>query len=117
MTTSLQYFRLLATEFASVIDATVNTWLDIAAQDVYTPCLNAEELARANALMAAHLMKLSSDAASGVAGPIKSEREGDLSRTYGSIAGDNTVLGSTTYGMQYLQLTALCFGASIMTRY
>lgn len=117
MATSLQYFRLFATEFASVIDATVNTWLGIAAQDVYAPCLSTEELARANALMAAHLMKLSSDAASGVAGPIKSEREGDLSRTYGSVSGDNTVLGSTIYGMQYLQLTERCFGASIMTRY
>ena len=115
--TALQYFRLLAVEFASVIDATVNTWITIATSDVYAPCLSAEELARAQALMAAHLMKLSSDAASGVAGSVKSEREGDLSRTYGSIAGDDTVLGSTTYGMQYLQITARCFGASIMTRY
>lgn len=117
MTTALQYFRLLATEFAGVDDATVNVWLGIAAQDVYAPCLSDEELARANALMAAHLLKQAQDASSGIAGTIKSEREGDLSRTYADTGYDATGLNSTAYGSQYLALTARCFGSSIMTRY
>lgn len=114
--TALQYFRLMAVEFAGVIDATVNTWITIATSDVYAPCLSAEDLERAKSLMAAHLMKLSSDAASGVAGTIKSEKEGDLSRTYGNLSNDGTLLGSTTYGQQYIALTSRCFGATIMTR-
>lgn len=113
---ALQYFRLLAAEFASVIDATVNTWITVATSDVYAPCLSAEELERAKALMAAHLLKLSTDAANGVAGSVKSEREGDLSRTYGNLSNDSSLLGSTTYGQQYMALTARCFGATIMTR-
>lgn len=114
--TALQYFRLLCSEFASALDATVNQWLTIATADVYAPCLNAEDLARAQALYAGHLMKLQQDAASGLSGPVKSEREGDLSRSYGSVGGDDTLIGSTPYGLQYKALVSRCFGTGIMTR-
>ena len=114
--TSLQWFRMLCPEFASVLDATVNQWLALAASDVYAPCLSADDLARAQALYAAHSLKLSQDAASGITGAVKSEREGDLSRSYGNLSGDSTLLGSTPYGLQYKSLTDRCFGASILTR-
>lgn len=114
--TALQYFRLFAKEFASVSDADVNTWLGVAAQDVYAPCLNDEELARATALMAAHLLKQSTDTESGYSGTIKTEKEGDLSRTYADSVSASSYAGGTAYWDQYMALTSRCFGASIMTR-
>lgn len=114
--TALEYFRLLAPEYSSTLDATVQTWLTVAGNLANTGCLDAERAAMALALYAAHMLKLSQDAASGIAGAIKSEREGDLSRSYGNLAGDTTLLGSTPYGLQYKSLTDRCFGATIMTR-
>ena len=112
--TELEYFRLLAPEFASVPDATVNQWLSVAGNLTETGCLDAERAAMAQALYAAHLLTLST--AGGAVGAVVSEREGDLSRTYATIKGCDTVLGSTSYGQQYIELTRPCFGVNIMTR-
>ena len=112
--TELEYFRLLAPEFASVADATVNQWLSVAGNLTETGCLDAERAAMAQALYAAHLLTLST--AGGAVGAVVSEREGDLSRTYATIKGCDTVLGSTSYGQQYIELTRPCFGVNIMTR-
>ena len=111
--TELEYFRLLAPEFASVADATVNSWLTMAGNLIAVGCLDAERAAMAQALYAAHLLTLST---AGAAGAIVSEREGDLSRTYATIKGGDTALGSTSYGQQYIDLTRPCFGVNIMTR-
>ena len=112
--TELEYFRLLAPEFASVPDATVNSWLTMAWNLIVVGCLDAERAAMAQALYAAHLLTLST--AGGAVGAVVSEREGDLSRTYATIKGGDTVLGSTSYGQQYIELTRPCFGVNIMTR-
>ena len=112
--TELEYFRLLAPEFAGVADATVNQWLSVAGNLTETGCLDAERAAMAQALYAAHLLTLST--AGGAVGAVVSEREGDLSRTYATIKGCDTVLGSTSYGQQYIELTRPCFGVNIMTR-
>ena len=112
--TELEYFRLLAPEFASVADATVNSWLTMAGNLIEVGCLDAERAAMARALYAAHMLTLST--AGGAVGAIVSEREGDLSRTYATIKGGDTVLGSTSYGQQYIELTRPCFGVNIMTR-
>lgn len=112
--TPLEYFRLLAPEFASVPDATVNSWLTMAGNLIVVGCLDAERAAMAQALYAAHLLTLST--AGGAVGAVVSEREGDLSRTYATIKGCDTVLGSTSYGQQYIELTRPCFGVNIMTR-
>ena len=112
--TELEYFRLLAPEFASVADATVNSWLTMAGNLIEVGCLDAERAAMARALYAAHMLTLST--AGGAVGAIVSEREGDLSRTYAAIKGGDTVLGSTSYGQQYIELTRPCFGVNIMTR-
>jgi len=96
MSTSLEYFRLVAPEFASTSDAVVNQWITIAGMFVPTGCLDVEKYAMATALYAAHLMKLASSTASGGAsGPITMEKEGDLARSYGTTKGDDSVLGST----------------------
>ena len=112
--TELEYFRLLAPEFASVTDATVNSWLTMAGNLIVVGCLDAERAAMAQALYAAHLLTLST--AGGAVGAVVSEREGDLSRTYATIKGGDTLLGSTSYGQQYIDLTRPCFGVNIMTR-
>ena len=112
--TELEYFRLLAPEFASVADATVNSWLTMAGNLIEVGCLDAERASMAQALYAAHLLTLST--AGGAVGAVVSEREGDLSRTYAAIKGGDTVLGSTSYGQQYIELTRPCFGVNIMTR-
>ena len=112
--TKLEYFRLLAPEFASVPDAAVNSWLTMAGNLIEVGCLDAERAAMAQALYAAHLLTLST--AGGAVGAVVSEREGDLSRTYATIKGCDTVLGYTSYGQQYIELTRPCFGVNIMTR-
>ena len=69
------------------------------------------------ALVALHMITLdsqgggsSSSSGSGVIGGIKSEKEGDLQRSYGTIAGtavnnpSDAYFSSTSFGMEYLNL-------------
>lgn len=117
--TPLEYFRLLAPEFASVADATVNSWLTIAGNLIAVGCLDAERAAMAQALYAAHLLSLTTRSGQGGAaalGPVTSEREGDLQRSYSGVKGGDTYLGQTSYGQQYLDITKVCSGSAIMTR-
>jgi hypothetical protein len=117
--TPLEYFRLLAPAFAAVPDLTVEQWLTVAEMFVPTGCLDAEKYNMAVALYAAHLLYLSQASAGGggAVGPVTREKEGDLERSYGKTSGDDTWLGSTPYGQQYLNATLGCYGATIMTRY
>ena len=112
--TALEYFRLLAPEYSATLDATVNQWLAVANLQAAETCFTDDRAAMAKALYAAHLLTLST--AGGAVGAVVSEREGDLSRTYATIRGGDTVLGSTSYGQQYIELTRPCFGVNIMTR-
>lgn len=114
--TPLEYFRLFAPAFAAVDDSTVGKWLTIAGSIANAACLDAERAAMAQAYYAAHLISLTTDTANGVTGPVKSEKEGDLSRSYGTVSGDDTWLGQTPYGLAFINLTGPCSGASIMTR-
>jgi hypothetical protein len=114
--TALQYFRLFAPAFASVDDVTVGQWLTVAESMVNVGCLDTERQNMAIAYYAAHLLSVTESASSGAAGPVKSEREGDLSRSFGAISGDDTWLGQTPYGLAYLNLSSACAGASILTR-
>ena len=117
--TPLEYFRLLAPEFASVADGTVQTWLAMAGNLIDPGCLDAERTAMTRALYAAHLLSLTlsiGQAGNGALGPVTSEREGDLQRTYGALKGSDSWLGQTPYGQQYIAITRACFGVGIMTR-
>ena len=111
--TAIEYFRLLAPEYSATLDATVNQWLSVADLQAAETCFTDDRAAMAQALYAAHLLALSEG---GAGGAIVSEREGDLSRTYATIKGGDTVLGSTPYGQQYIELMRPCFGVNIMTR-
>lgn len=117
--TELEYFRLLASEFASVADATVNQWLSVAGNLVNVGSLDTERAAMARALYAAHMLSITTRSGQGGAaalGPVTSEKEGDLQRSYGGLKGSDTYLGQTSYGQQYLDVTRACFGSAIMTR-
>jgi hypothetical protein len=117
--TELEYFRLLASEFASVDDATVERWLSVAGNLVNVGCLDTERAAMARALYAAHMLSLTTRSGQGGAaalGAVTSEKEGDLQRSYGGVKGGDTYMGQTSYGQQYLDITKACFGAAIMTR-
>lgn len=124
--TALEYFRLLAPEFVAVGDPIVTSWLTIAGNLVYAPCLDAERLAMAHALYAAHLQYMAGQSASGGGGSVSTgalirEKEGDLERAYSasssSGSSSNSELAGSLYGRQYLDLTRACHGAAIMTRY
>ena len=115
----LEYFRLLAPEFASVADATVNQWLSVAGNLVNVGSLDTERAAMARALYAAHMLSLTTRSGQGGAaalGPVTSEKEGDLQRSYGGVKGGDTYMGQTSYGQQYIELMRPCFGVNIMTR-
>lgn len=117
----LSNFRLIAPEFSTMLDADVNEWIDLIvnAQLIDVSCLSpAAKQDLATALYTAHLIWLSTykQSGSGVTGNIRSEREGDLSRSYGALTGDADWLGQSPYGLQYKQITNACFGATIMTR-
>lgn len=53
------------------------------------------------AYLAAHTLAIA-ERGGLAAGPVTSEREGDLAVAYGGIAGASAGYGSTTYGQQYL---------------
>lgn len=117
--TALQYFRLLAPEFASLSDEVVSTWLTMSANVINASCLDAERQAMAQALYAAHWYAVTprtSTSGGAALGAITSEREGDLQRTYSGLQGSDTWLGQTSYGQQYKDLTRPCSGMGILTR-
>jgi uncharacterized membrane protein len=86
-------------------------------------CLGEERYNLAMALLAAHMITVQNSTASSggavAAGPITSEKEGDLSRTYSDRTASNgstNPLETTTYGKQYMSITLACVGAPILTR-
>lgn len=117
--TQLEWFRLLAPAYSSLTDEQVQALLTASALFVNVSCLDEERANAATALYAAHLKWTIDKSASGggTTGNIKSEREGDLSRTYGSLTGDDSWIGQSPYGLQYLDITKVCSGIGIMTRF
>ena len=81
MTTSLEYFRLIAPEFSVELDATVNIYIGMAASFINASAYVNPELALA--YQAASLMLASKNSAIGVTGgALISEKEGDLERKF-----------------------------------
>lgn len=66
------------------------------------------------ALMAAHTLSLA-DRGGSSSGPIVSESEGGLSRTYGGGSQGSGPNGSTGYGQEVDRLNRLCYGLSART--
>ena len=115
--TALELFRLLAVEFAGIPDETVQQYIDLAASFLDESAYPPDKWEMAQALMAAHIMAIRDrSAASSTSGQITSEREGDLSRSYGLLSKDQTWLGSTTYGEMLEMIMNQVYGPAIMTR-
>lgn len=116
--TQLQWFRLLASEFSALTDSQVNALLSAAAVFVDTNGLNTDQANAALALYAAHLQWVSVyHTSSTKTGNVTSEKEGDLSRTYGAMQGDDTWIGQSPYGQQFNDIMRAKVGGCIMTRY
>lgn len=64
-------------------------------------------------LYTAHLLTMTSSSRSGAAGPVTSERVGDLSRSYGQGSSQGMAdLNASTYGQQYQRLVKNEFTAA-----
>lgn len=117
--TSLEYFRLFAPAFVSLTDGVANVWITVAGNLANVEGLPAETANMALALYAAHLYSLTLNQGAGSSsarGAVLREKEGDLEREYAQVKGDTTWLGSSTYGLQFMQVTRAIAGSAIMTR-
>jgi hypothetical protein len=112
MATSLETFRALIPEFAAQPDATVEVYLTLAVA-AHNTTVWGNVYVFAMIYYAAHAMALDptigSAGGSATAGALTSQKDGDLSRGYGSAGSTASTLGDawlarTTYGQQYLQL-------------
>ena len=123
-TNAIAIFRVIATEFAEVTDATLNTWFDLFAPMVSKKTFGAKyDLALAYFI--AHIIALQNEytttagasADNSVAG-VKREREGDLEREYAIPDASDymSLLYKTYYGRMYLQIMKLC-SIGIKTRF
>lgn len=109
----LAVFRVLASEFASTADATVNAVTSLLGQRV-SPAAFGGATSEAIARLVAHELTLQArDAAASAggraAGPVTSVRAGDLSVTYGAVATvthsyEEAELQQTRHGLAYLRL-------------
>lgn len=115
--TALEYFRFFAPDYSALSDQEVTALLTVATTLGNFGCLTGEPLNAATALYAAHLNWVKSNTDDASKGSIKMEKEGDLTRQYsGRIYGDNSMLGQSTYGLQFIEMTAGCFTGPL-TRY
>lgn len=119
MATQLETLRLIAPEFASVDDVTVQAMLDIAPL-IIDPLLYSEDV-RGLALVyqACILLAQRSASAEGtasIAGDVTMEKEGDLQRSY-SAGSSSSMLGSKNQYELMLDRLSLAIGFGGVTRY
>lgn len=94
----------VATEFATEDPARIELFIDIARQYVCETAWG-DKAKTAIILYTAHLLTLAKYAANGAAGPITSEKVGELSRNYGSSADSEAgELAQTPWGKIILSL-------------
>ena len=115
---ALEYFRLIAKEFAEIDDETVQKWMGIVSFYVDLDKYPEDKAQYIIALYAAHLLTLTqrANSSSGYAGTVAREKEGDLERTYISYGFSKDSLITTNYGLQLeglLNVNSAC----IMTRH
>lgn len=112
MSATLDTFRIVATEFASTVDATVETWVSLVSERISTEVLGARSTEAAARIVAHELTMLARQQAIGGAavGPVQSKSAGQVSVSWGS-QGFSTSRGSeddwyrqTIHGLAYLQI-------------
>lgn len=105
-------------EFSTATDTLIELWLAQAERRVNTTQWG-EKADDATLWLTAHLLKIDCQIRGGgtpVAGPISSERVGDLSRTYSVPGGrlKDSFLASTVYGQQYLEMRKEMIGTRVL---
>lgn len=90
-------------EFSAESDARVAAMLEMA-RDFVDEASFGSKATTALMLYTAHLLAGTSQSAAGTAGPMTSERVGDLARSYAAPAADANGLKASTYGQLYLKL-------------
>jgi hypothetical protein len=107
--------KALASEFSGLSDPEIQRFINDAALEINTAVFGAKAV-RAGTLLTAHLLTTLTPGASGgpaVAGPIQSERVGDVQTTYavptiGSPLGQAAGLATSKYGVEYARLVRQC---------
>ena len=119
MATQLETLRLLAPEFASIPDAEVQKFLDIAPLFIDPLKYSIETRGLALVYQACSLMYQQKQSSSGASngGTLKREKEGDLEREYSvTVSSNSKVMARNTYLQQLDMLSYGITGAGIMTR-
>lgn len=115
--TSLELYRVLVPDHAVVLDGVIEAYLQLAAQR-HTADRWGDAYVTAMIWYAAHLVETTpgsgapgAPTSGQVQGPLISQKDGDLSRTYAEPAsasagatGDDAWLLLTTYGQRYLEI-------------
>ena len=120
MATQLEVFRLVAPEFATVDDTTVQQFLDLAPLFIDPLLYPEDKRGMALVLQAASLMYQQKQSITGASngGQLVREKEGDLERQYGSRSSSSTskMIPRNIYLQQLDMLSLGITGAGIMTR-
>ena len=120
MATQLETLRLLAPEFASISDAEVQKFLDLAPLFIDPLKYSIETRGLALVYQACSLMYQQKQSTSGDSSglDVTMEKEGDLQRSYGRPGVSNSKGGAKDIYMQQLDMLTLQFaGSCMMTRY
>ena len=120
MATQLETLRLIAPEFASITDAEVQKFLDLAPLFIDPMKYSVETRGLALVYQACSLMYNQSQSASGSSSglDVTMEKEGDLQRSYGRAGVSNASSAVKDIYMQQLDALTLQFaGNCMMTRY
>jgi hypothetical protein len=105
MTVNKAYLIIRYPEFATTDATRIDTLAADAALEMSVSKWGSK-YDRGLAALVAHMIKVADQAASGAAGPVTSEKIGDLSRSYGQVGGTtgDELLMTTAYGQEYLRL-------------
>jgi hypothetical protein len=113
MAVSASDIKSMATELASVADATVEFWIAEALLSINVTAYG-NKADSATRYLAAHYVTLAKKASTGASsgtGPIQQRKVGDASTTFavGSVAAKDAMLASTVWGQMYLSLRGSVF--------
>lgn len=97
-------FKALAPEFATY-DATARDLVAAEAERLVNTSVWGAKAPMGVVYMTAHMLKVAQLSAGNTAGPVTSEKVGDLQRSYGgSTANQDHELGLTKYGQEFLRV-------------
>jgi hypothetical protein len=105
MAVSSAGFKTRFPRYASVADATVDLYLDLAGRRFNSDDFEDDDLKDdAHYYLAAHIYTVEQSGVEGTAGPVTSKRVGDVAITYGGGGTSNNSLLSTVYGQQFVTI-------------